>query len=628
MFSTSIRISLSVTLVLVVLLVWRVAGIEAQERDGFWITSAAHDPGGTVTVELSGADSPLIASGELKATMGGTALGTGTRISDESTTAGLVVLLFETSSSMLFGKLESAQSAAIDFIDALGDGNQVAILAFDDDARRLSAPTRDRAATREAIESLTLGNNASLYDGVSEAVQLLESEAAASALVILGWGWEFSGVGVDRESSLTAASALGVPVFWTPFGADFDRAYFDQLTEATGGAIASPEELLAVADGLPSAPTSVIVEFQAPALPIGRHFLRVEGRDRTASTTVLISNEELLTITRVMHESPDGLFEIWLDTNIDADIFDIEARVSADLVPSARIQQGISVDPWNLRAGAHQLQVALLRGGELMASAEVELNVSELESKLTVERSVDRSLIGWRTQGEPGAELHVLSGGDLLATTAERELEVPIGKDADLEVRVVRATGEIIASRTYVSDPTVPPGKALVGSNRASNAIVQPAILGVLALAAGSIALVVIVRARRTPAAMAAPSDSRLEYQDESPVTTDPAGADGASTWPRRAVAVRLPDGRESHYPVRAPVITIGSGQNCDVRLPGSAARRWHVHLAAVSDYTYQVLPSAPVTLVETGERATADTVITVREWIAVGDHLVAVEHW
>ena len=80
--------------------------------------------------------------------------------------------------------------------------------------------------------------------------------------------------------------------------------------------------------------------------------------------------------------------------------------------------------------------------------------------------------------------------------------------------------------------------------------------------------------------------------------------------------------------PIREGQLSVGASAACDITLVGEGVRVVHLILAATGEFTYRVLPFGRVSLVEDGEEVGDDTVITVREWLAVGDHLISVEHW
>ena len=174
--------------------------------------SVAHDPAGTVTVTISGAGAAQLDAAQLSASLEGVALGPaqpgGAGAAPPPVNS--IVFAFETSSSMAFGQIERAQAAALALLDGLPTQGRVAVVGFGDDAAVVSGLTTDRAATRAAIEGLTLGTFAGIYSGVGTAAELIAAEPGTKAIVVIGFGWDFGRVGdFSRASSTDAALASG-----------------------------------------------------------------------------------------------------------------------------------------------------------------------------------------------------------------------------------------------------------------------------------------------------------------------------------------------------------------------------------------------------------------------------------
>ena len=49
--------------------------------------------------------------------------------------------------------------------------------------------------------------------------------------------------------------------------------------------------------------------------------------------------------------------------------------------------------------------------------------------------------------------------------------------------------------------------------------------------------------------------------------------------------------------------------------------------LRATSDFIYRATAFGPVSLVETGVAVEDDTLVSVRQCLAISDHLIAIEH-
>jgi len=76
-----------------------------------------------------------------------------------------IVLLLDVSESMS-GKLGHVQVAASNFIDGLGEDDEVALYTFDHATRMLVAPTRDHDKVKAQIRGIAPGGGTALYDAI------------------------------------------------------------------------------------------------------------------------------------------------------------------------------------------------------------------------------------------------------------------------------------------------------------------------------------------------------------------------------------------------------------------------------------------------------------------------------
>jgi hypothetical protein len=83
----------------------------------------------------------------------------------------------------------------------------------------------------------------------------------------------------------------------------------------------------------------------------------------------------------------------------------------------------------------------------------------------------------------------------------------------------------------------------------------------------------------------------------------------------------------EVHIPIRGNQYSIRASDTCDLVLFGGEVRYVHLMLRATSDFIYSATGFGLVSLVETGVAVEDDTVVTVRQWLAVSDHLIAIEY-
>jgi Ca-activated chloride channel family protein len=87
-----------------------------------------------------------------------------------------VMLAMDTSRSMLAtdvapSRLDAAKAAATTFVDQLPSGFQVGLVAFSTEARLVLAPTADRAAFKQALDSLRADGGTALGDAIALSLQ-------------------------------------------------------------------------------------------------------------------------------------------------------------------------------------------------------------------------------------------------------------------------------------------------------------------------------------------------------------------------------------------------------------------------------------------------------------------------
>jgi Ca-activated chloride channel homolog len=122
---------------------------------------------------------------------------------DDSRSMG-VVLLIDTSASMRDnGAIERAREAALAFVEGKAAGDQVAVVAFNDDVTVLQGFTADPALLEAAIEKLGPGGGTSIYDGVVRSTALLERAETLQPNILLLTD------GTDRSSRASLDQAVG-----------------------------------------------------------------------------------------------------------------------------------------------------------------------------------------------------------------------------------------------------------------------------------------------------------------------------------------------------------------------------------------------------------------------------------
>ncbi|MFZ5869251.1 MAG: type II secretion system F family protein [Actinomycetota bacterium] len=174
--------------------------IEALLTSSNLSAGASIDPS-TVTVTVGGQ--------EVEATGEPAGAGTVTR---------RAVLLVDVSGSMRGTGIDAAKHAASAFLDAVPPDVEVGLVVFNDTAQVLAEPTRDRAAVRAHVDSLTATRETALYDAIPVALQSLGT-AGDRTLVVLSDGGDTVSLNT-KDTAVQAMAGSGVRVEAVGFRTD------------------------------------------------------------------------------------------------------------------------------------------------------------------------------------------------------------------------------------------------------------------------------------------------------------------------------------------------------------------------------------------------------------------------
>ncbi|RPI97475.1 MAG: VWA domain-containing protein, partial [Chloroflexi bacterium] len=116
-----------------------------------------------------------------------------------------VVLVIDTSESMVGEPLNDAKEAALAFLDNLAPGDEVALIDFDSVVRVVQDFTTDLDAVRASIEALEAGGRTALYDASAAAAELANrANTPRRFVVLLTDGNEYGGLSANpRETGVT-----------------------------------------------------------------------------------------------------------------------------------------------------------------------------------------------------------------------------------------------------------------------------------------------------------------------------------------------------------------------------------------------------------------------------------------
>ena len=125
-----------------------------------------------------------------------------------------VVLLIDTSGSMIGDPMTDARTAASAFVAAMAADDEIAVVSFSTTAEEVLGFTSDRAALNRAIGQLEAGGYTALYDGVVRASAMLaeRDEGRDRVVVLLTDGGDTASVNTIDEA-VSQLSASGAPVY-------------------------------------------------------------------------------------------------------------------------------------------------------------------------------------------------------------------------------------------------------------------------------------------------------------------------------------------------------------------------------------------------------------------------------
>lgn len=157
-----------------------------------------------------------------------------------------VVLVLDTSGSMMWYNVSAVRTAAGHFIDSLNTDDQVAILTFDTNVKTLSDFTSDKTAARKQVDQIQANPNSGtcMYDAVYKAVQktaALPSGRRAIVLLtdgkdlIIGSKNQCSTYTLDDVIKLASEGTTRAPIFTIGLGDNADISTLKRMSALTGG---------------------------------------------------------------------------------------------------------------------------------------------------------------------------------------------------------------------------------------------------------------------------------------------------------------------------------------------------------------------------------------------------------
>jgi Ca-activated chloride channel family protein len=120
-------------------------------------------------------------------------------------------LLLDTTGSMT-DALPRLQNSVVNFIDALGSEDSVAIFTFDEQMVVRQAFTTDKAAAKRAILRLQASGRTALFDALSEATETVSEQPGKKAIVVFTDG-DDNASALNAQAAVNRAKKNGIPLY-------------------------------------------------------------------------------------------------------------------------------------------------------------------------------------------------------------------------------------------------------------------------------------------------------------------------------------------------------------------------------------------------------------------------------
>ncbi len=131
------------------------------------------------------------------------------------------VLAIDVSNSMRGDRFEAAKQAALTYVDRAPADVSVGLVTFASDVQSVEAPTRDKAALVDAINSLSLTRQTHLYNGILRALDVAGTEGQRTVL-LLSDGKDTSSTSLSTVT--IAAKRAGVRIDVVALGQRIDES--------------------------------------------------------------------------------------------------------------------------------------------------------------------------------------------------------------------------------------------------------------------------------------------------------------------------------------------------------------------------------------------------------------------
>lgn len=249
-------------------------------------------PAGAGTARVSVRATGDLSAADVEATLGGKlAFVAGVHRIGPSRPLDLVFAL-DTSGSMRGTPLQQAEAAGERLLESVGRSGRVGLVLFNNRATVVQPLTRNAAAVRSALRSLSSGQGTALYDGVAAAVRAAgRNPGARRVVVVLSDGADTaSHTDLAAARRLALASGVEIDAVGLSSSSSFTPAPLQELASVTGGRLletASASGLEPMAAQLAQAQLAhrFAVDVELPAT--GARTLRLSVRGAPAASVAL-----------------------------------------------------------------------------------------------------------------------------------------------------------------------------------------------------------------------------------------------------------------------------------------------------------------------------------------------------
>jgi VWFA-related protein len=126
------------------------------------------------------------------------------------------VLVLDTSNSAQ-DRLRAIQQSAVDFTSQLRPGDRMMVISFDNEVRKLTDFTEDRAELEHAIRGTESGFGKLLYEAVARALDELKEIEGRRAVILFSDGVDMRSIEATAEGTTKTAEQIGAVIYAVHF---------------------------------------------------------------------------------------------------------------------------------------------------------------------------------------------------------------------------------------------------------------------------------------------------------------------------------------------------------------------------------------------------------------------------